>query len=181
MLDARKCTGIHGTLRMNRQRTKHDKDPAVTNANYYLEDLRVGQRFETAAYTVTEAEIKTFALAFDPQPFHIDEERARLSLFRGLAASGWHTAAITMRLIVDCGFLAAGVIGANGEIAWPRPTRPGDTLHVTGEVLEIIPSASRNDRGTVVMRNETRNQRDEIVQQFTARLIVFTRPAAQGE
>ncbi len=150
----------------------------TNDANYYLEDLRVGQRFETDTHTLTEAEIKTFATAFDPQPFHIDEARARSSLFGGLAASGWHTAAITMRLIVDRGFLAAGVIGASGEIAWPRPTRPGDTLHVTGEVLEIIPSASRNDRGTVVMRNETRNQRDEIVQQLTARLIVFRRADA---
>ena len=96
-------------------------------------------------------------------------------MFGGLAASGWHTAAITMRLMVDLGVPAGGLIGAGGEIAWPRPTRPGDTLRVVSEVLEVVPSRSRNDRGTVVMRNETRNQRDEIVQLFTAKLIAFLR------
>ena len=148
----------------------------MANESNYLDDLRVGQRFETAMHTITEEEIKAFATAFDPQPFHLDDERARASLFGGLAASGWHTAAIAMRLTVDRAFLATGVIGAGGELSWLRPTRPGDTLRVTGEILEISPSATRPDRGTVVMRSETRNQRDEIVQQLTARLIVFRRP-----
>ncbi|HTD28393.1 MAG TPA: MaoC family dehydratase [Xanthomonadaceae bacterium] len=153
----------------------------MTNESHYLDDLHVGQRFETATHTITEAEITAFAAAFDPQPFHLDEERARTTLFGGLAASGWHTAAITMRLTVDRGFMASGVIGSGGELTWPHPTRPGDTLRVVGEVLEITPSRSRTDRGIVVMRSETRNQRDEIVQQLTARLIVFRRPVAQGE
>jgi acyl dehydratase len=147
----------------------------MTSQPSYLEDLQVGQRSETGTHTITEDEIKTFATAFDPQAFHLDDERARASLFGGLAASGWHTAAISMRLIVDRAFLANGVIGLGCELAWPRPTRPGDTLRVSSEVLEIIPSASRNDRGTVVMRNETRNQRDELVQQMTAKLLVFRR------
>jgi acyl dehydratase len=94
-------------------------------------------------------------------------------MFGGLAASGWHTAAITMRLLVDQGFLADGLVGLGVEIAWPRPTRPGDTLSVQGEVLEIVPSKSRADRGIVVMRNETRNQDGEVVQQFTGRMLVF--------
>ncbi len=145
---------------------------------FYFDDLRVGQRFETGTYTVTEEAIKTFAAAFDPQPFHLDDQRARASLFGGLAASGWHTAAITMRLMVDLGIPAGGIIGTGCQIVWPRPTRPGDTLRVTSEVLELAPSRSRTDRGNVVIRSETRNQRDQVVQDFTARLIAFRRPAA---
>lgn len=144
--------------------------------DYYFDDLRVGLRFETGTHTITEAEIKAFAAAFDPQPFHLDDRLARATMFGGLAASGWHTAAITMRLLVDLGIPAGGLIGTGAEIAWPQPTRPGDTLRVQGEVLEIVPSRSRNDRGTVVIRNETRNQRDEVVQRFIGKLIVFRRP-----
>lgn len=142
----------------------------------YLDDLAVGQRFETATYTVSAEQIKAYARQFDPQPFHLDEQAARASLFEGLAASGWHTAAITMRLLVERGIPAGGLIGAGAEIAWPRPTRPGDTLRVHGEIVEISPSRSRPDRGLVVVRNETRNQRGEVVQAFTGKLIVFRRP-----
>src|ERR1700678_3834262 len=125
----------------------------------YLEDLTVGQRFTTGTLTVTEAEIKAFASQYDPQPFHLDDDAARGTFFGGLAASGWHTAAMTMRMLVDAGPpLAGGIIGGGGEITWPRPTRPGDVLHVEGEVMEIIPSKSRLDRGVVVMRSETKNQ-----------------------
>ena len=141
----------------------------------YLEDLEVGQRYTTATYTLTPEEVRTFATAFDPQPFHLDAERAKASLFGGLAASGWHTAAVTMRLLVDRGFLADGLVGLGIEIAWPRPTRPGDTLRVEGEVLSIAPSGSKPDRGIVTMRNRTLNQRDEVVQEFTGRLLVFRR------
>ena len=144
----------------------------------YLDDLAVGQRFETATCTVSEAQIKAFAREFDPQPFHLDDEAARASLFEGLAASGWHTAAITMRLLVDRGIPAGGLIGAGAEIAWPRPTRPGDTLQVHSEIVEVAASRSRPDRGLVVVRNETRNQRGEVVQAFTGKLIVFRRPNA---
>jgi len=144
----------------------------------YLDDLRIGQRSGSGTYEVTEAEIKSFAARYDPQPFHLDDEAARGTLFGGLAASGWHTAAITMRLLVEGGLpLAAGVIGAGGEITWPRPTRPGDRLHVESEVVEIAPSRSRPDRGMVTVRSETLNQRAEVVQVLTAKLVVPKRPA----
>jgi acyl dehydratase len=144
----------------------------------YLDDLAVGQRFASGPRAVDEAGIKAFAKAFDPQPFHLDEEAAASSLFGGLAASGWHTAAMTMRLLVESVPLAGGVIGAGGEIAWPRPTRPGDVLTVESEVLEVTPSRSRPDRGMVLLRSETRNQRGEVVQTLTSRLVVPKRPAA---
>ena len=100
-------------------------------------------------------------------------------MFAGLAASGWHTAAITMRLLVDGGApIADGVIGAGAEIAWPKPTRPGDILQVESEVLEVTPSRSRPDRGMVIMRSETFNQRGEVVQTLTAKLVVPRRAAA---
>jgi len=145
----------------------------------YFEDLRVGQHFETGTHTVSEDEIKAFAAAFDPQPSHLDDRLARGTLFEGLAASGWHTAAITMRLLVDLGIPAGGLIGMGGEIAWPRPTRPGDTLRVASEVLEVTPSRSHTDRGTVLIRNETRNQHCEVVQAFTGKLIVYRRPPTE--
>jgi acyl dehydratase len=144
----------------------------------YLDDLHVGQRFVTGAHTIDEAEIKAFASQFDPQPFHLDDEAAKGTLFGGLAASGWHTAAITMRLIVEQGLpLAGGILSTGGEMSWPRPTRPGDLLHVVSEVVEVTPSRSRPDRGTIVVRNETRNQHGDVVQAFTAKLVVPRRPA----
>jgi len=139
----------------------------------YLEDLSVGQRFTTGTLTVTEAEIKAFAGRYDPQPFHLDDAAARETLFGGLAASGWHTAAMTMRLLVEGGApLAWGIIGGGGEIAWPRPTRPGDVLHVEGEVMEITPSKSKPDRGMVLMKSETRNQDGDTVQVTAMKLVV---------
>jgi acyl dehydratase len=139
----------------------------------YLDDLQVGQRFTSGTHVVDEAQIKAFARQFDPQPFHLDDQAARDTLFSGLAASGWHTAAITMRLMVETGLpLAGGIIGAGGEIAWPQPTRPGDTLQVESEVLEVTPSRSRPDRGLAVIRSLTRNQRNEVVQSLMAKLIV---------
>ena len=144
----------------------------------YLEDLSVGQRFTTGTLTVTEAEIKAFAGRYDPQPFHLDDAAARQTLFGGLAASGWHTAAMTMRLLVEGGApLAWGIIGGGGEIAWPRPTRPGDVLHVEGEVMEITPSKSKPDRGMVLMKSETRNQNGDTVQVTSMKLVVPRRDA----
>ncbi len=139
----------------------------------YLDDLFPGQRFASATQEIDADQIKAFARQFEPQPFHLDERDARDTFFGGLAASGWHVAAITMKLLVgDEAPLAGGMIGAGGEIAWPNPTRPGDVLSVDSEVLEIKPSRSRPDRGIVTMRSETRNQRGEVAQVFTARLVV---------
>ena len=139
----------------------------------YLDDLHVGQRFTSAAHRMTAEAIKQFAAQFDPQPFHLDEEAATASMFGGLVASGWHTAAVTMRLLVEGGApIAGGVIGAGGEVAWPRATHPGDELQVTSEVLAVTPSRSKPDRGIVVVRSETRNQRGEVVQIMTSKLVV---------
>ncbi len=152
--------------------------PQPQHRRYYLEDLQVGQRFTSATHEVDTAQIKAFAREFDPQPFHLDEQAAEATLFAGLAASGWHTAAITMRLLVGGGApIAGGVIGAGGELAWPQPTRPGDVLQVVSEILEVTPSRSRPDRGMATVRSETRNQRGEIVQSMTARLVVPRRAA----
>ena len=139
----------------------------------YLDDLHVGQRFLSGSLTVDAAQIKAFASEFDPQRFHLDEAAAANTMFGGLVASGWHTAAMTMRLLVDGGApLAGGLIGAGGEIAWPKPTRPGDILTVETEVLDITPSRSRPDRGMVTLHSETRNQRGEVVQRSTMKLVV---------
>ena len=144
----------------------------------YLEDLKPGQCFKTGSHPLTEDEIKAFARDYDPQPFHTDPEAARHSFFGGLAASGWHTAAVTMRLQVDSGPpLAGGMIGASVELTWPRPTRPGDILHVESEILEVLPSRSKPDRGMIVLKSETKNQKDEVVQLQTSRLLVWRREA----
>ena len=142
----------------------------------YLEDLKVGDRFVSAEHALDTAQIIDFATRFDPQPFHLDAEAAKSTFFGGLAASGWHTAAITMRLLVTSGIpLADGIIGSGGQLAWPKPTRPGDVLHVEAEVLEIVPSRSKPDRGMVSMRCETRNQHGDVVQQFQPKLVVMRR------
>lgn len=141
----------------------------------HLEDLAVGQTFESGAHHLDADAIVRFAQAFDPQPFHLDPEAAQDTFFAGLAASGWHTAAITMRLLTQSVPLAGGLIGGGNEIAWPRATRPGDTLRVLSEILDIAPSRSRPGRGRVTMRSETLNQRCEVVQVMTSRLVAFRR------
>ena len=139
----------------------------------YLDDLAVGQRFTSGEHAMDEAQIKTFAAQFDPQPFHLDDAVAQATLFGGLAASGWHTAAITMRLNVTGGLpIAGGIIGAGGELSWPRPTRATDVLQVVSEVQQITPSRSKPDRGIVTVRSETRNQHGDVVQVSTMRLVV---------
>ena len=145
----------------------------------FLEDFAVGQVFQTGRTRVERDDIFAFARQFDPQPFHVDEDAARGSPFQGLAASGWHTAAMTMRLLVDGEFRPAGGILGVGfdELSWPRAVRPGDELYVMSEVLEVRPSKSRPDRGMIRVRNTTFNQKEEPVQIFTGNLLVPRRPA----
>jgi acyl dehydratase len=143
------------------------------SALLYLDDIPVGRRHVTHTYTLTAEEIVAYAKQYDPQPFHTDEQAAAKSLFGGLAGSGWLTASISMRLLVQSGIpIAGGLIGLGGEITWPRPTRPGDTLRVESEVLDVTPSKSKPDRGTITIRNQTKNQSDEVVQEFVGKLIV---------
>ena len=140
----------------------------------YLEDFAAGQTFGSGRLRVDKERIKSFAAEFDPQPFHLDEEAARNSVFQGLAASGWQTAALTMRLFVESDFKpAGGIIGAGfDEFRWPRPVRPGDELHLEIEVLEARPSKSRPDQGLIKVRTTTLNQNDEAVQVNVGNLIV---------
>ena len=144
----------------------------------YLEDFAVGQVYRSGRLRVDREQILAFARQFDPQPYHLDEEAARKSAFGGLAASGWHTAALTMRLLVDGEFKPAdGILGVGfDELSWPRPVRPGDELHATSEILDVRPSKSRPDRGLIKVRTTTLNQNDETVQMFTGNLLVPRRP-----
>ena len=143
----------------------------------HLDDLAPGRRLASAALTVTRDDIVGFARSYDPQPFHMDEAAATASLFGGLVASGWHTAALTMRLLVDSLPIAGGLVGAGGALEWPRPTRPDDTLRVESEVVEVAPSRSKPDRGLVTLRCETLNQHGEPVQIMRPRLVVPRRRA----
>jgi acyl dehydratase len=151
-----------------------------TPAALYLEDLHVGQRFTSGTYYMDEARIKAFAAEFDPQPFHLDEAAARDSLFGRLVASGWHTAAASMRLLATGGLpLANGIIGFGGEILWSKPAKPGDTLRVESEIVEITPSRSKPDRAVVRVRSVTTNQNGDEVQVFTPKLLVLKRPTSR--
>ena len=142
----------------------------------HLEDLNVGQRFKSANCVSELARMKEFAAEFDPQPFHLEEAAAEVSIFKGLAASGWFTAAVAMRLLVAGGLpFANGIVGLGGEIAWPRPTRPGDVLHVESEIVEITPSRSKPQQGIVTVRSTMLNQGGETVYLLTARLLVLRR------
>ena len=144
----------------------------------WLNDLRVGHRFRTGVYALTADDIVEFATKWDPQPFHLSDETARGTFFEGLAASGWHTAAVTMRLLVTSGMpLANGMIAAGGEVAWPTATRPGDRLHVEGEVVEVRTSKVDTTRGFVTIVYDTLNQDGEVRQSSKSRLLVFAKPA----
>jgi acyl dehydratase len=146
----------------------------------YLEDFEPGQRFAGSSRVRIElGRVKSFASEFDPQPFHLDEAAASATLFGGLAASGWHTAAVTMRLLVDSEFQpAGGIVGAGfDELRWPRPVRPGDELRLESEVLEVRPSKSRPDQGLVKVRTNTLNQNGDTVQTSVGNLVVPRRPA----
>jgi len=150
-----------------------------TSDGRYLEDYAVGQKYGSGCLTVDPARVKTFAAEFDPQPFHLDEEAAKATLFRGLAASGWHTAALTMRLLVESDLKpAGGIIGAGfDEMRWPKPVRPGDELHLESEILEVRPSKSRPEQGLLKVRTTTYNQAGEPVQVSVGNLVVKRRPA----
>jgi acyl dehydratase len=142
----------------------------------WLEDFAPGQKYVSKSLRVETSAIKAFAEQFDPQPFHLDEAAARESFFGGLAASGWHTAAMTMRLLVGSGFQpAGGIIGTGGELKWSRPVRPGDELHVEAEVLEVRRSSSRPGQGLVRCRTTTLNQKGEPVQEVQMNLLVQAR------
>lgn len=161
-----------------------DLNPGGDKAAVFLEDLQVGQRFVSGTHRIDEEQIWAFAQQFDPQPFHLDAESAKATLFGGLVASGWHTAAITMRLLVSGGLpIAGGIVGAGAEIAWPSPVRPGAVLHVESEILELRPSRSRPDRGMAAVRSETRDQFGGVVQVLVAKLVVPRRmqPETQGD
>ncbi len=142
----------------------------------YLDDVHVGMRLVTDTHLLDAEQIKAFARQFDAQAFHLDEATAIDTLFGGLAASGWHTAALTMRLLTTMRpKIAGGIIGAGAEVNWPTATRPGDVLRVESEVAEIRPSRSRPDRGIVLLRAKTLNQRDEVRQELAAKLVMFRR------
>jgi acyl dehydratase len=143
----------------------------------FFEDFAVGQKFRSGTATISAEDIKAFAAQFDPQPFHLDDEAARRTFFGGLAASGWHTASVGMRLLVNSDLHpAGGTIGAGVEdIRWPRPVRPGDVLHAEGEVIETRASRSRPELGIVKLRATIYNQAGEPVQQSTPVLMVLRR------
>lgn len=149
---------------------------ATPHPRLYLEDLRVGQRFDCGTHALDAEQIKAFAREYDPQPFHLDEEAAQDTFFRGLAASGWQIVCLTMRMIAEHVPFAGGLIGGGAEITWPQATRPGDILHVTSEVMDVTPSRSRPERGMALLRTETRNQKGELLQIFTAKCVVPRKP-----
>ena len=145
----------------------------------YLEDFALGQSFRSESLTVSLAEVLNFAAAYDPQPFHLDEAAGRASLFGALAASGWHTAALTMKLLVTSGLpVAGGIIGAGSELRWPKPMYPGDTIVAQSEVVEIRVSKSNPSRGMIKVKTTTTNQHGAAVLVLTADMVVPCRPAA---
>jgi acyl dehydratase len=150
----------------------------ATVTEKYLEDFAVGQFYGSGRIKVEKERIKAFAAEFDPQPFHLDDAAARCTIFGGLAASGWHTAALTMRLLVESELKpAGGIVGAGfDEFRWPLPVRPGDELSVESEVLEVRPSKSRPNQGVIKIRTTTKNQKGEVVQLSVGNLVVPRRP-----
>lgn len=147
------------------------------NAPIFLDDLAIGDEYRSATHQLDAEQIVDFALQFDPQPFHLDDGLAKDTLFKGHAASGWHTAAITVRLLVDSLPLSNGLIGAGAEVEWPQPTRPGDTLHVISTITDIVPSRSKPDRGIVTVECRTLNQRKETCQRLVTKLVVMRKPS----
>ncbi len=147
----------------------------------YLEDLSVGMTFTAGPVKIGEADIVAFAKEYDPQPFHTDAEAAKNTIFKGLAASGWHTVALTMRMLVGGVKLAGGIIGFGGEVSWPGPVRPGDELSAECEVMAITPSRSKPTQAVATLRTVTKNQKGETVQVLTSKNLVFKRGHAPGD
>jgi len=153
--------------------------PPNENRSIYFDDLSVGQRFVSQSHQLDEGQVVAFARQFDPQPFHTDRHAAAGTFFGTLVASGWHTVAIAMRLLVQGGLpVAGGVVGAGAQVEWPRPTSPDALLHVESEVVELRPLRSRTDRGMAVVRSETKNAAGETVQVLTSKLVVPRRANA---
>ena len=148
-------------------------------APLHNDDLQVDQTFRTGTVRVEPERIRAFAAEFDPQPFHLDEGAARAGPFGGLVASGWHTAALTMRLLVGGELhIVGGLIGMGvEELSWPRPVRPGDVLRVESEVLGLRPSNSKPDRGIVRVRNTTLNGEGQPVMVQVVTMIVPRHPS----
>lgn len=149
----------------------------VSTFGLYLEDMAIGQEFLSETHRLDAEQIISFASEYDPQPFHTDPEAAKATFFQGLAASGWHTMSITMKLLVQSVPLAEGIIGTGGTVSWPRPTRPGDTLRVKSQIVGITPSRSRPDRAVVEVHSLTLNEADEVLLDFKTTLLVFRREA----
>ena len=147
-----------------------------TKNELYLDDINIGDTFVSPEQEITDKQIIDFARQFDPQSFHLDANAATDTFFRGLAASGWHTMSITMKLLTESLPLANGIIGAGGEITWRQPTRPGDILRVESEIIEILPSSSRPQQGLVTVESKTLARDNGIRQIFRGKLIVFRRP-----
>jgi acyl dehydratase len=147
---------------------------------YWFEDFAVGMALEIPGPVLTPESIMEFARRYDPQPFHVDEQAAKQSAYGGLIASGWHTVSLPIRMICDAYLLDAASLGSPGvnEVRWLKPVRPGDAIRLRMTVLEAKPSKSKPDRGTVILKSETRNQRGEAVQILTSKLIVPRRPGA---
>lgn len=142
----------------------------------YLEDLKIGDHFKSREYEMTLEEVLDFAHKYDPQVFHTDIEKAKdHPVFQGLAVSGWHTSAITMRLWTECFPIANGLIGSESNLRWPRPTRVGDRIHVDVEIVAITPSRTKNDRGAVTYITQAKNQHDDVLLISTTKIVVFKR------
>lgn len=151
--------------------------PAPTRPDgLWLDDLTVGQTFTSGTVDLSADAIVDFARQFDPQPFHLDADAGKGTFFDGLVASGWHTAALTMRLFTEAMPIATGIVGAGGEVTWPSAAVAGDVLHLEGTIDDIAYSKSRPDRGVVVMSHQTLNQHGEARQRTSARLLAWTRP-----
>jgi acyl dehydratase len=167
----------YGALSFALRRAAGREGNQMQSVEKYLEDFEVGQKFSSDRLRVEKGRIKTFAAEFDPQPFHLDDEAARNTMFGGLAASGWHTAAITMKLLVESDLKpAGGIVGAGfDELRWPLPVRPGDELRVESGILNVRTSKSHPQQGLIKVRTTTLNQNDEPVQVAIGNLVVLRR------